>query len=72
VAIGPGQARFDEGGLIRVLAPPGHHTLALNYGRTPLRLVCDLFSLVGLLVTLLLLGLAARQKLLRYRRAEKG
>jgi hypothetical protein len=72
VKIGPGQARFDEGGLIRVQVPPGHHAVALRYGRTPLRLACDLFSLVGLIVTLALLVLAARQKLLRYRRAQEG
>jgi hypothetical protein len=71
VAIGPG-ARFDDGGLIRVALPAGHHTVTLRYGRTPLRLACDLFSLLAFAVALALLGLAARQKLLRYRRVEKG
>jgi hypothetical protein len=64
VAIGPGgEARFDDGGLIRVAVPPGEHTVELRYGRTPLRLVCDVISLLALAATLgLLLADARRRK----------
>ncbi|MDB4970968.1 MAG: rane protein of unknown function, partial [Myxococcales bacterium] len=68
--IGPGYARFDDGGLIRVAIPPGHHEVAIGFGRTPLRLVCDIVSLTALFGVLLLLGLAAYD-MLRSRRATK-
>lgn len=64
-AIGPGYNGFDDGGLIRVRVPAGRHEVALAYGRTPLRLVCDLISLAALLGVLALLAL-----MLRSRRAE--
>ncbi len=60
--IGPGIARFDDGGLVRVAVPAGRHEVALRYQRTPFRLACDLVSLGALLVVLALLGLAARQR----------
>ena len=61
--IGPGENGFDDGGLIRVRVPPGHHTAAIRYGRTPLRWACDLTSLAALLFTLALLvrGLRTRR-----------
>lgn len=62
VLIGPGTNTFDSGGLIRVAVPPGTHEATLRYGRTPLRLVCDLISLAALLVVAALLGLALRQR----------
>ena len=66
--IGPGHGSFDDGGLIRVQVPPGRHQVTLAFGRTPLRLVCDLVSLSALLGVLALFGLAARD-VLRSRRA---
>jgi len=69
VAIGPdSDGGLDDGGLIRVRVPPGRHEIALVYGRTPLRLACDLVSLGALVVVLALLGRA----LLRSRRAAQG
>jgi hypothetical protein len=66
VPIGPGSGAFDDGGLIRVRLAAGRHTIALAYGRTPLRAVCDIVSLVALLAVLALLGAAL---MLRSRRA---
>jgi hypothetical protein len=64
VAIGPGTARFDDGGLIRVAVPPGRHEVQLTFARTALRLACDAISLGTLFGTLTLLGFALREKLL--------
>jgi hypothetical protein len=64
-SIGPGYNNFDDGGLTRVRVPAGRHQVTLDYGRTPLRLVCDLISLAALLGVLALLAL-----MLRSRRAE--
>ena len=50
--IGPGQNGFDGGGLIRVHVNQGRHQVTLRYGRTRLRLWCDLISLAALLITL--------------------
>jgi hypothetical protein len=61
-AIGPGAPSFDTDGLIRVAVPPGQHAVAIRYGRTPLRLACDLVSLGALLVVMGLFGLALRQR----------
>lgn len=68
VPIGPGEAGFDGGGLIRVRVPIGRHDVTLGFGRTPLRLACDILSLTALFSVLVLLGLAARD-MLRSRRA---
>ena len=59
--IGPGRDGFDDGGLIRVRVPPGHHEVALRYGRTPLRWACDLVSLAALLGVLALFALSRRR-----------
>jgi hypothetical protein len=69
--IGPGYANFDTGGLTRLRVPKGKHHLQLDYGRTPLRLVCDLISLLALALLLALFGLAARD-VLGSRRARQG
>lgn len=53
--IGPGENGFDDGGLIRVRVPPGHHVAELRFARTPLRWVCDLISLLTLVFVLVLL-----------------
>jgi hypothetical protein len=51
--IGPrSPAGLDDGGLIRLHVGPGSHQLSLRFSRTPLRLACDLWSLVALLSTL--------------------
>jgi hypothetical protein len=58
-AIGPsGAAPLDDGGLIRVPVSPGQHSVELRYGRTRLRLVCDLVSLTAAAVVLALLAAA--------------
>jgi hypothetical protein len=67
VLIGPGNSGFDNGGLIRVRVPVGRHEVRIDYGRTPLRLACDLFSLAALLVALGLLVPSLRRA--RVRRA---
>ncbi|MCU1278167.1 MAG: rane protein of unknown function [bacterium] len=69
VPIGPGISDFDDGGLIRVRVPAGRHAIALEYGRTPLRAVCDIVSLVALFGVLALLIAAL---MLRSRRAAQG
>lgn len=61
-AIGPGADGFDTGGLIRVRVPPGRHTIALRYGRTPIRWMCDAVSLAALLGVLALLAVGARSR----------
>jgi hypothetical protein len=71
VAIGP-RHDLDAGGLIRVRVAPGTHGIALRYGRTALRLACDLVSLAGFIFVAALAALALRQKLLRSRRAEEA
>jgi len=58
-AIGPGLDNFDDGGLIRVRVPPGRHTVALRYGRTPLRWACDAISLLALFGVVALFGVSA-------------
>lgn len=60
--IGPGRDDFDDGGLIKVRVPSGRHEVTLVYGRTPLRLVCDLISLAALIVVLALLALVLRSR----------
>lgn len=60
--VGPGHDGFDNGGLIRVVVPPGRHEVTLRFSRTPLRLVCDLVSLAALLVVAALFGLALRDR----------
>ena len=45
----------DENGRLQLTLPAGAHTLALKFGRTPIRRVADLFSIVGCLVCLGLL-----------------
>jgi hypothetical protein len=65
VPIGPvAGAPFDAGGLIRVAVPAGDHAVEIRYGRTPLRLACDLAS------ALLVVGLGAVYVASRRRKRE--
>jgi hypothetical protein len=59
IAIGPkGAAPLDDGGLIRVPVGPGQHAVELHYGRTRLRLICDLVSLTAAAMVLAMLAAA--------------
>ncbi|HEY2747274.1 MAG TPA: 6-pyruvoyl-tetrahydropterin synthase-related protein [Polyangia bacterium] len=53
--IGPTTNDFDDGGLIRVAVPAGHHDVVIRFVRTPLRWVCDCLSGVTVLFVLVLL-----------------